>query len=105
VKEAIRSGDLRGDVRVEHTYPDDEPTLRYGSKGTIRTDIVLRNELGEVIAIWDVKTGGAYLSVKRVVQLRAKTGADINVPVIEMHVLRGLSLKSHAAKGRYFWFI
>lgn len=63
VKEAIRSGDLRGDIRVEHTYPEGQG-LGYGSKGTIRTDVVLRNELGEVIVIYDVKTGGAYLDVK-----------------------------------------
>jgi hypothetical protein len=104
VKAAIRKGELQGDIKIEHTFPDQEP-FRHGSKGTIRTDVVLRNELGEVIAIYDVKTGGAYLDVKRVAQLRAKTSTDLRVPVIEMHTQRGLSLKSHAAKAQYFWFI
>jgi hypothetical protein len=58
-----------------------------------------------VIAIYDVKTGGAYLDAKRVAQLRAKTNVGLRVPVIEMHIQRGLSLKSHAAKAKYFWFI
>jgi hypothetical protein len=111
VKEAIRSGKLRGDIRVEHTYPERETRYGreqdtwYGKEGTIRTDIVLRNELGEVVAIYDVKTGGAYLGTRRVAELRAKTGAGLRVPMIEMHTQRGLSLKSHAASARYFWFI
>ena len=92
VKEAIRLGDLRGDIRVEHTYPEGRD-YRYGSKGTIGTDVVLRNDLGEVIVIYDVKTGGAELDVRRLAQLRAKTNANLSVPVVEMHVLRGLSLK------------
>lgn len=104
VNAAVRSGELRGDIMVEHTYPEGEG-IQFGSKGTIRTDIVLRNELGEVIAIYDVKTGGAYLDVKRVAQLRARTGAGPGVPIIEMHIQRGLSLKSHAARAKYFWFI
>ena len=103
VKEAMKSGELRGDITVEHTYPERETW--YGMKGTIRTDIVLRNELGEVVAIYDVKTGGAYLDARRVAELRAKTRAGLSVPLIEMHIQRGLSLKSHAAKARYFWFI
>ena len=98
---AVKSQNLPG-IKVEHSYPEAVP---YGSKGTIRTDIVLRNESGEVIAIYDVKTGGAYLDAKRVAELRAKTGASLSVPVIEMHIQRGLSLKSMAAKARYVWFI
>jgi len=104
VKSAIRSGELRGNIKVEHTFPEARE-IRYGSKGSIRTDVVLRNELGEVVAIYDLKTGGAYLDAKRVAQLRAKTNSGLNVPVIEMHTQRGLSLKSRAAKAKYFWFI
>ncbi len=103
VKKAISEGNLHGNIRIEHTYP--ERGTFYGKLGTIRTDIVLRNEQNEVIAIYDVKTGGAYLGTARVAELRAKTGASVRVPVIEMHIQRGLSLKGHAPKARYFWFI
>jgi hypothetical protein len=100
--DAVKSQNLRG-VRVEHTFP--ERDAWYGKPGTIRTDVVLRNEIGEVIAIYDVKTGGAYLDARRVAELRAKTGVGLSVPLIEMHIQRGLSLKSRAARTRYFWFI
>ena len=101
--DAVKAENMRG-IQVEHTFPEAEG-IRYGSKGTIRTDVVLRNELGEAIAIYDVKTGGAYLDTKRVAEMRAKTGASLKVPIIEMHIQRGLSLKSHATKAGYFWFI
>jgi hypothetical protein len=96
---AVKSQNLSG-IRVEHTYPEEMP---YGSKGTIRTDIVLRNEIGEVKAIYDVKTGKAYLDAARVRALRVKTKTGPGVPVIEMHISRGLSLKARQAK--YFWVI
>ena len=56
-----------------------------------------------MIAIYDVKTGNAYLNAARVRELRAKTGAGPNVPIIEMHVRRKLSLKAH--QTRYSWVI
>lgn len=99
--DAVKSQNLRG-IRVEHTYP--EP-LSYGAKGTIRTDVVLRNDVGEVIAIYDVKTGSAYLDAKRVSELRAKTNTSFRVPVIEMHIQRGLSLKGKTAGTRYSWIV
>jgi hypothetical protein len=37
---------------------------RYGSKDSIRTDVVLRNDAGDIIAIYDVKTGEKGLSRK-----------------------------------------
>jgi hypothetical protein len=64
------------------------PGARYGSKGSIRTDVVLRNEAGDVIAIYDVKTGDADMSRARVNELLAKTRAAPGTPVIQMHVLR-----------------
>lgn len=101
---AVRSQDLRGigRVGVEQTFPS---AAHYGAEDSIRTDIVLRDDGGEPVAIYDVKTGGAYLSAKRVQELRTKTGAGPGVHVIEMHVLRGLSLKSVAARGIVSWTI
>lgn len=88
---AVRLGRFRGIgvFDVETTFPD----VRYGAAGSIRTDVILRNDVGDIIAIYDVKTGGAKLEPRRIRELRAKTGAGPNVPIIEMHIVRGVTLK------------
>lgn len=78
---------------VEHSFGGD-----YGEPGGIRTDVVLRNEAGDIMAIYDVKTGGARLTAARVPELREKTGVGPNVPIIEMSVLRGATLKGHVTQ-------
>jgi hypothetical protein len=87
----VRAARLRGIGfwDVETTFGL-EPDARYGSKDSIRTDVILRNDAGEIIAIYDVKTGGARLGPARVKELLAKTGAAPGTPVIEMHLTRGL---------------
>ena len=79
-----------GPKDVEHSFSFGHPG-RYGGFGTVRTDVVLRNIHGEVIAIYDVKTGGATLDQARVRQLRQKSGVGLNVPIFELQVLRGAS--------------
>jgi hypothetical protein len=102
--DAVKEENLRGigSEGVEHSFPED---TRYGAKGTIRTDVVLKNDIGDVIAIYDVKTGGAELDARRVRELRAKTDVNLSVPVIEMHIQRGLSLKARTETGHYVWII
>jgi hypothetical protein len=97
--DAVRAENLRGigSKGVERTYGPD-PDSPYGSKDSIRTDVVLRNDIGDPIAIYDVKTGNARLGAGRVQELREKTGATLSVPVIEMHVQRGLSLKAYTKR-------
>ena len=73
---------------VEHSFRD-RASATFGEPGSVRTDVVLRNAAGDVIAIYDVKTGGAKLTPGRVRELRNKTGVGPNVPIIELHVLRG----------------
>jgi hypothetical protein len=104
--DAVKAENLRGIGRagVERTYGR-EPDDPYGAKDSIRTDIILRNDIGDPIAIYDVKTGNATLRAARVQELRDKTDAGLSVPVIEMHVLRGLSLKARAGRARYTWLI
>jgi hypothetical protein len=103
--DAVKAEDLRGigSAGVEHTYPEEE--THYGKKGTVRTDVVLKNDVGDVIAIYDVKTGSAYLDAARVRELRAKTGVNLSIPVIEMHIRRGLSLKAQVGTRRPLWII
>jgi hypothetical protein len=64
-----------------------------GSKESIRTDVVLRDEPGDIIAIYDVKTGTAGIDPSRAAELRAKTKVGSSVPIIELNVRRGVMLK------------
>jgi hypothetical protein len=56
--------------------------------------VILRNEIGDPIAIYDVKTGGAKLDLARLKQLRDKVPSASNIPIIELHVIRGVAVKS-----------
>jgi hypothetical protein len=91
---SVRAADLPGigPKGVEQSFKLEE-VVKYGVAGSIRTDVVLRNVAGEVIAIYDVKTGGAALSASRADQLRSHVGAGPYTPVIELHFHRGSSLK------------
>jgi hypothetical protein len=94
---AVRFEGLRGIgfYDVEHSFKDGGDA-KNGELGSIRTDVSLRNEIGDVIAIYDVKTGRAGLSPARVREIRRHTGVLSNVPIIEMHILRGASIKSNS---------
>jgi hypothetical protein len=72
---------------VETTFPEGP----YGSAGSIRTDVVLRDDDGNIIAIYDVKTGEADLTPTRANELRAKTGAPSEAPVIQVRFNEALS--------------
>lgn len=91
---AVRLGNFRGigPSDVETTFSLD-PDAHYGSKGSIRTDVILRNDVGDIIAIYDVKTGTRGLSRSRGAELRAKTRTGPSVPIIELNLLRGVQLK------------
>jgi hypothetical protein len=78
-------------------YGDIESTFQgayYGAKGSIRTDVVLRDDTGKIVAIYDVKTGDATISAARAAELRAKTKTGDDVPIIEMQVIRGVTRKA-----------
>ena len=72
---------------VETTFPDGP----YGTPGSIRTDVVLRDDDGNIIAIYDVKTGEADLTPARANQLRVKTGASSGTWVIQVRFNEALS--------------
>jgi hypothetical protein len=97
---AVRLAGLEGigPRDVEHSYVDGR-SADYGELGSIRTDVVLRNEAGAVIAIYDLKTGGAKLTPAWMRTLRSKTGVGPNVPIIELHVLRGARLTRRPNSG------
>jgi hypothetical protein len=88
---------------VETTFSLD-PDARYGSKGSIRTDVVLRNDVGDIIAIYDVKTSESGIDPVRAAELRAKTRVGSDVPIIEMSILRGVTRKqSYLRTSRMMW--
>jgi hypothetical protein len=94
---AVRFGNLPGigfnDVETTWGGVD----LRYGSLGSVRTDVILRDDSGDPVAIYDVKTGGARLTAARAQELRQAVAPGSDIPVIEIHVERGASLKAIAA--------
>lgn len=86
----LRLGAVPG-VEVGDLEPTFGGTGRYGSKDSIRQDIVLRDETGTAIAIYDVKTGSAEIRPPRADVFRSFTRPG--VPVIELHINHGVSLK------------
>jgi hypothetical protein len=57
---------------VEQSF-DAEVLTRYGMDGSIRTDVILRDDERKIIAIYDVKTGNATMRPAREAEIRAKT--------------------------------
>ncbi|MFZ5738398.1 MAG: hypothetical protein ACOY6K_16145 [Pseudomonadota bacterium] len=91
---SVRSSDLEGigTYGVEQSFILGE-VQKYGVAGSIRTDVILSDEAGRVLAIYDVKTGGAVLRPSRADDLRKHTRAGAYTPVIELHFERGPGLK------------
>ena len=88
---AVRAAGLPGilSADVETTFPEGQS---YGSPDSIRTDVVLRDDYGDILAIFDVKTGASGLTEARAAQLRTKAGAAPNTPVVEIR-MEGILLK------------
>ena len=94
---AVRLANLPGVGDIERSFSLEDSDPHYGLAGSIRTDVTLRNIQGDVIAIYDVKTGDKRISPSRADELRAKTRAAPNTPVFELNIVRGLSRKYAAA--------
>ncbi len=91
-------------------YDDVETTFGgayYGADGSVRTDVVLRDDEGRVIAIYDVKTGDATISPARAAELRIKVGVDNTVPVFQLKGLqvdrKGLAWRAAADLQSRLW--
>jgi hypothetical protein len=102
----VKSQNLPGIGRdgVEQSFSLGD-VARYGLDGSIRTDVVLRNinsPNGEPIAIWDVKTGDARLSGSRVQEIRDQVRIGREVPVIELHIKRGVTTKGQVGPTHCF---
>jgi hypothetical protein len=91
---AVKWADLPGVGDIERTFSLEDSDPRYGLPGSVRTDVTLRNIQGDVIAIYDVKTGDRRMSVSRADELRAMTRASPDTPVFELNIVRGISRKN-----------
>ena len=96
---------LPGVGDIERSFSLDTLDPYYGMAGTIRTDATLRNVQGDVIAIYDVKTGNARISSARANQLRAWTRAAPDTPVFELNIVRGISRKGQQPSYRYSLYL
>jgi hypothetical protein len=56
------------------------------TKSSIKPDVVLRNYVGDIIAMYDVKTGEEGVEPWREGELRAATGVGPDVPIIVLHL-------------------
>jgi hypothetical protein len=79
VRAAVIPGIAANDV--ETTFPEG---WSYGWTNSIRTDVLLRDDNGIIIAIYDVKTGQSGLTPARIAELLAKTGAPAGTWMIEL---------------------
>ena len=57
-------------IELEVSYKDGV-TCSYGTKGSVRFDVVMYDSNGKILCAWDFKTGSAYLSTARTQHLQA----------------------------------
>jgi hypothetical protein len=93
---ALRLQRLPG-VEVEPTFGG----ACYGAKDSVRPDMVLRNDIGDIVAIYDVKTGKRSIDPVRAARLRINAGVGNNVPVIELSIPYGVRRKNMPF-GKYY---
>jgi hypothetical protein len=75
---------------IEHSFKAGD-SADYGEKGSIRTDFIIRDDSGKIIAILDLKTAGGELTPKRVQQLLTESGAGtISVIKLDYNTLTAL---------------
>jgi hypothetical protein len=79
---------------VEQTFKLSADVLKYGLEGSIRTDVALRDPKHPdqpPIMVYDLKTGNAVLTSKRIEEIRREVGRP-DLPVIMLHYITGDAL-------------
>ena len=74
---------------VERTFGV-TPNASRGAKDSVRPDAILRDDDGNIIAIYDVKTGAGFSKIT-IIKYRQRTGSDAYVPLFELRP-RGVSV-------------
>jgi hypothetical protein len=80
---AVIEAGIREPMDVERSF--DLPPGFPSSKQSVRPDVVLWNYSGDIVAIYDIKTGDSGVDPWRARELRAATGAGPDVPIIVMY--------------------
>ncbi|MGN1157133.1 MAG: hypothetical protein ACI4TK_13225 [Agathobacter sp.] len=57
--------------------------VTYGTKGSIRFDVVQVNADGSPVAAWDLKTGAAVLTESRIIQMVERSKQHIPICMIK----------------------
>jgi hypothetical protein len=80
----VRAAGLRGiDADdVERTFGVQQ-NASYGAKDSAKPDTVLRDDDGNIIAIYDVKTGAGFSRIT-IIKYRLRTDSDSYVPIFEL---------------------
>jgi hypothetical protein len=80
---------IRGISLLDVEQPVSLPPGYGGNKKFVIPDVVLRNDVGDIVAVYDVKTGSEGFRPSRVTQLRAALGVGPGVYFIELSQMRG----------------
>ena len=83
---AVMADGLHGISPADVERSFDLPEGYSDIKDSVRPDVVLRDDAGDIIAIYDVKTGDRGIDPWREDELRAATRVDSAVPVIELRL-------------------
>ena len=86
---AVIAAGIRGISPTDVERPFSLPSNYGGDKKFVVPDVVLRNDVGNIIAIYDVKTGNEGFRPSRINDLRVATKANFSAYSIELSVLRG----------------
>jgi hypothetical protein len=80
---AVLAAGIRENMDIERSFdlPPDFPS----SKKSVRPDIVLRDDSGDIVAIYDIKTGDSGIDPWRARELHAATRTGPDVPIIVMY--------------------
>lgn len=71
----------KNNLKTEVSFKDGKE-VPYGTKGSVRFDVVEYDKNGEIIAAYDLKTGSASLSQERIAEMQKHVGKDI--PIFEI---------------------
>ena len=69
-------------LRTEVSYINGQE-VPYGTKGSIRFDVIQFGPDGTPVAAWDLKTGAAVLTESRIEQMQAQSGLNIPIYMIK----------------------
>ena len=84
-KREVRAAGLPGIETddLDRTFGAEEGARR-GTKDSVRPDVILRDDDGNIAAIYDVKTGRGFTKFQ-VIRYRQRTRTDSFVPLFELH--------------------